>query len=412
MDGALVITVIGLSCALVASLLVIRRRNDELDATRFASTSRSAREVRLDAARTEARATRLRTALEELLPVGVVHFDAERRVDHANERAHALLDVQPGRLQAKTVMETFLDPRAEGLIDGVPIGGAATGEIRVGDREPRVLIIRIHRPDATGAVVVLEDATELRRLQQIRTEFIDNLSHELRTPLSTVSLLAETLARDAESSDVPARMRERIAKIEVETGHLVQMVSELLDLARIEGGGQLALTDDVDLGRLAESSTERLRLFAERNAVTLIVDVAPGLPTVRADEDRLGQVFVNLVHNAIKFSPDGGEVRVSVRAEGDEVVAAVVDHGIGIAKADRKRIFERFYKDGSGAGARRRDRPRAVDRAPRRRGPRRADLGRVRGGPRVVVLVRDPGVAARRTVAVAAGSSPGTSRQA
>ena len=191
---------------------------------------------------------------------------------------------------------------------------------------------------------MLEDATELRRLQQIRSEFIDNLSHELRTPLSTVSLLAETLARDAESSDVPARMRERIAKIEVETGHLVQMVSELLDLARIEGGGQLTLTDDVDLGRLAESSTERLRLFAERNAVTLIVDVAPGLPTVRADEDRLGQVFVNLVHNAIKFSPDGGEVRVSVRAQGDEVVAEVVDHGIGIAKADRKRIFERFYK--------------------------------------------------------------------
>ena len=383
---------IGLSCALVASLLVIRRRNDELDATRFASTSRSARDVRLDAARTEAKATRLRTALEELLPVGVVHFDAERRVDHANERAHALLDVQPGRLQAKTVMETFLDPRAEGLIDGVPIGGAATGEIRVGDREPRVLIIRIHRPDATGAVVVLEDATELRRLQQIRTEFIDNLSHELRTPLSTVSLLAETLARDAESSDVPARMRERIAKIEVETGHLVQMVSELLDLARIEGGGQLALTDDVDLGRLAESSTERLRLFAERNAVTLIVDVAPALPTVRADEDRLGQVFVNLVHNAIKFSPDGGEVRVSVRGgrgRGRRRGRRSRDrHRQGRPEADLRAVLQ----DGSGPGARRRDRPRAVDRAPRRRGPRRADLGRVRGGPRIVVLVRDPGV--------------------
>ena len=95
-------------------------------------------------------------------------------------------------------------------------------------------------------------------------------------PLSTVSLLAETLARDAERADVPPRMKERIAKVEVETGHLVQMVAELLDLARIEGGSQLQFEDDVDLGRLAESSAERLRLFAERQGVTLVVDVEPG----------------------------------------------------------------------------------------------------------------------------------------
>jgi two-component system phosphate regulon sensor histidine kinase PhoR len=241
-------------------------------------------------------------------------------------------------------MEAFLDPRAEELIDGVPIGGSATVELRVGDGEPRILVVSAHRTDASTVLVILEDATELRRLQQIRTEFIDNVSHELRTPLSTVSLLAETLSREAASSDVPARMRERIAKIEVETGHLVQMVSELLDLARIEGGGQLVLADDVDVGRLAETSIERLRLFAERNGVALLVDAEPGLPTIRADEARLGQVFVNLVHNAIKFSPDGGEVRVSVRSEGGAIVVHVIDHGTGIAKADQKRIFERFYK--------------------------------------------------------------------
>jgi two-component system phosphate regulon sensor histidine kinase PhoR len=122
------------------------------------------------------------------------------------------------------------------------------------------------------------------------------------------------------------------------------MVNELLDLARIEGGSPLRLTDDVDLGRLAESSTERLRLFAERQGVTLTVGVEPGLPTVRGDDDRLGQVFVNLVHNAVKFSPEGGEVAVSVHTDGSELIASVTDHGIGIAKADRARIFERFYK--------------------------------------------------------------------
>ena len=338
------IGVIGLALALGAALLVVRRRTEEADSLQRRLASLTDAQATAGAAQAAEAAARSTASLEELLPIGVLHFDADRRIERANERAYVLLDVRPGRLIGRTVMEAFLDPRAEGLIDAAAVGGAAAGEVKVGDREPRILVVRVHRPETGGLLVVLEDATELRRLQQIRSEFIDNLSHELRTPLSTVSLLAETLARDAETSDVPERMRERITKIEVETGHLVQMVTELLDLARIEGGGQLSLADDVDLGSLAESSVERLRLFADRNSVLLVVDVAPDLPTVRGDEARLGQVFVNLVHNAIKFSPDGGEVRVVVRPADDEVVAAVVDHGIGVAKADRARIFERFYK--------------------------------------------------------------------
>ena len=133
--------------------------------------------------------------------------------------------------------------------------------------------MRATRRAGDELVVVLEDATELRRLQQIRTEFIDNLSHELRTPLSTVSLLAETLAREPSAPTSRSGCASGSRKIEVETGHLVQMVSELLDLARIEGGSQLRLEDDVDLGRLADASAERLRLFAERQGVTIAVDV-------------------------------------------------------------------------------------------------------------------------------------------
>jgi two-component system phosphate regulon sensor histidine kinase PhoR len=262
----------------------------------------------------------------------------------ANPRAHALLGVAAGRLRDRSIIETFLDVRVDRLLASLTVGGSATTEVRAGDDKQRIVLVRARRgPD--GAIdVVLEDVTELRRLQQIRTEFIDNLSHELRTPLSTVSLLAETLARDAERADVPERMKERIAKVEVETGHLVQMVNELLDLARIEGGSQLRRDEDVDLGRLAESSAERLRLFADRQGVTIAVDVAQRLPLVRGDEERLGQVFLNLVHNAVKFSPDGGEVTIRVRRQGNAVECSVRDHGIGIAKADRARVFERFYK--------------------------------------------------------------------
>ncbi len=337
-DGLLVVMVAGLILALLSALWVVRRRDDELDELRAAVIA-SHRAGPSDEA--EASGS---TAIDELLPVGVIHVDPDRRIGRANSRAHVLLGVVQGKLPGRTVMEAFLDPRVEALIDGVPEGGSATGETRIGDGDTRLLTVRAHQSDDSGTLVVLEDVTELRRLEQIRSEFIDNVSHELRTPLSTVLLLAETLARDAERADVPPRMRERIAKVEVETGHLVQMVNELLDLARIEGGMQLSLEDDIDLTRLAEASVERLRLFADRQGVTLVTEAAPDLPTVRGDEARLGQVFVNLVHNAVKFSPDGGEVRVGVRRDGDQAVASVTDHGIGISSADQARIFERFYK--------------------------------------------------------------------
>ena len=232
----------------------------------------------------------------------------------------------------------------EQLFDGVPTGGAATGEAKLGRGGAHLTAIRAHRLADDDMVVILEDIGELRRLRQIRSEFIDNLSHELRTPLSTISLLAETLARDVAAVEVPQRIRDRIGLIEVETGHLVQMVNELLDLARIEGGTQLRLEDEVDLGALATTSVDRLRLFAERQRVALVVDVAPDLPRVFGDEERLGQVLVNLLHNAVKFSPDGGEVRVAVRVVDGSVEVAVEDHGIGISRADRARVFERFYK--------------------------------------------------------------------
>ncbi len=357
MELVLVIAVVGLALALAAALLVMRRRAAELDAWMAAGTRSTAR--------AGTRSTALATAPaapvtpggplpgdaeppveppDDLLPVGLIRLGADRRVALANARAHALLEIAAGRLVGRTVMETFVDAAVEELVGSVPDDGSVTGEARVGVRDPHVVAIRAQRAVGSGTWIVLEDVTELRRLQQIRAEFIDNLSHELRTPLTTVSLLAETLARDADSADVPPRMRERIAKVEVETGHLVQMVSELLDLARIEGGSQLRLADDVDLARLASASVERLRLFADRQGVQLAVAADLATPLVRGDEDRLGQVFVNLVHNAVKFSPDGGEVVVAVRADHGEVVASVTDHGIGISKADASRIFERFYK--------------------------------------------------------------------
>ena len=282
------------------------------------------------------------------LAQGVLVIGDGLRITRANPSAHGLLDRPAGALVGRTLMEVFLDTGVEAIAVAARTAGSSTGEIATAGADGPKLSIRGRRMPAGTVWLVLEDVSELRRLQQIRTEFIDNLSHELRTPLTTVSLLAETLTREAEAAGdaIPRRMRQRIDNIEVETGHLVQMVSELLDLSRIESGGALGPLEAVDLGELARASVERMRLFAERQRVILATEVATPLPIVRGDEDRLGQVLVNLLHNAVKFSPDGGEVRLSVRPDADAsgVVLAVTDHGVGIPRSAQTRVFERFYK--------------------------------------------------------------------
>jgi two-component system phosphate regulon sensor histidine kinase PhoR len=282
----------------------------------------------------------------ESLALGVLTIDPGLRIVAANAAAHGFLDRPPGGLIGRTVIEAFLDAGVETLVQTALDDGSSVGEVGRADLRLRRLLVRARRSSSGGAWLILEDVSELRRLQQIRAEFIDNLSHELRTPLTTVSLLAETLTRDAEAAGpaIPAKMRDRIGKIEVETGHLAQMVSELLDLSRIESGGTIGPLERLDVGQIATESTERLRLFADRQGVALRVDLPGALPAVQGDEERLSQVFVNLLHNAVKFSLDGGAVTVSVRVEVGRVVTSVADHGVGIPRADQARIFERFYK--------------------------------------------------------------------
>jgi two-component system phosphate regulon sensor histidine kinase PhoR len=280
------------------------------------------------------------------LTIGVVQFDERLLVVYANPAAAVLLDLPVASLVGRSAMEVFLDRRIETVLDAARDGTPGLADLRLRETDGRQVVLRARRAPRAGVWVVLEDVTALRRLQQIRAEFIDNMSHELRTPLTTVSLLAETLARDADAAGdaVPARMRDRISKIEVETDHLVQMVNELLDLSRIESGPPMRMLDDVDLARLAAASVERIRQFADRQGVRLEVDLPGGLPSVRGNEERLGQVLVNLLHNAVKFSPEGGDVVVRIRARRSDVVLDVEDHGVGIPRIDQARVFERFYK--------------------------------------------------------------------
>ena len=279
----------------------------------------------------------------DLARIGVVRFDDRRRVADANERAHELLGRRSGTLKGLSAIEAFADHRGEEIVRRASHDHISSAELAPHPATRSTVLARAKRVGAE-TWVVLEDVSELRRLQRIRTEFIDNLSHELRTPLTNVRLLTETLAQDMDGGVAPERLREGIRKIDIETDHLVQMVTELLDLSRIEQGTAPVHLRDVDLGALAESSVERIRLFAERNGVELQTEIPTGLSHVLGDEDRLGQLLVNLLHNAVKFSDGRGNVTVRAAESDGQLVLSVDDQGVGIPSADLERVFERFYK--------------------------------------------------------------------
>ncbi len=191
-------------------------------------------------------------------------------------------------------------------------------------------------------VVVLRDVTDFRRLELVRREFVANVSHELRTPLASIRALADTLESGAiDDREVAIDFLHRIVD---EVDRLTALVEELLDLARLESGRVNLVQKPAPAGEVIRAGVERLRPQIDRAGLTIDLRFEGVLPVVNVDQQRIEQVLINLLHNAVKFTPSGGSIMVVAREDGGGLRVDVHDTGTGIPEEELSRVFERFYK--------------------------------------------------------------------
>ena len=272
---------------------------------------------------------------------GVVAFDHQGGLIHCNPAATELLQrtVEPNCTYEELLGD--LHPFEEILALQRP--NYVEDELVAGERNLELYLAPFSDHEQGGVLIVLHDVTEQHRNEERRKEFVANVSHELRTPLTNVRSYAETL-RDA-GGEIPQEMSNSFLDIIItETDRMTHIVQDLLTLSRLDAGNAELVLSRFPFGEAIESVTRANALNAKQRSHELVYEPPESLPLITGDRSRLEQVMMNIIGNAIKYTPDGGHIRITAGPAPDSVWMEVSDDGIGIPEKDRERIFERFYR--------------------------------------------------------------------
>lgn len=276
------------------------------------------------------------------LPLGVVFVDRAARIRFANSAAGTIFAFDPHRAIGSHVITSIPNVELERRIDDALLGEASVAPITIASAtQRRTYGISVYPigDDASGGVVVFaDDQTDITRLERASKEFLTNVSHELRTPLSSIKLMLETVIESPDDEAADLFLPQVLAQVD----RLASLVQQLLEQARAESGQLRLNLREIDLEDVAHPIVASFEPQAANKGVRLELRAMRPV-SVEADPDRLSQVFVNLIDNAIRHTPGGGSVTLELDANGNDAIMRVRDTGVGIPYRDIPHIFERFY---------------------------------------------------------------------
>ena len=293
-----------------------------------------------------------REAVLSSMVEGVLAVDTEERVIAVNAAAARLLDLEPEAVDGKTIQEVVRNPDLQHVVartlDGhQPVEADIVMRVGAEDRDLQANATLLHGDDAdevvVGAVVVLNDVTRLKRLEAVRRDFVANVSHELKTPVTSIKGFAETL-EDGALND-PATAQRFVRIISGQADRLNSIIEDLLSLSALEQSGDSPLLqlEEADLCDVVAVALGVIGPKAEAKSIDLVEDCPDSLFS-RVSPPLLEQAVVNLVDNAVKYSPVGSAVDVTLEERADEIVISVRDEGPGVSREQLPRLFERFYR--------------------------------------------------------------------